>query len=129
MKYNYEFLDETIEIEVSEEWAAVLFEMDRIEYNNNHTETRRHTPLDTTKDKRRALISSEPDLADLMILKEEVQIVEEAIKDLSPAQQEVIEAVCYCGMSVSDFAVSKGMSQPAASDRLMKARKKLKKLL
>ena len=84
MKYNYEFLDETVEIEISEEWAAVLYEFDKREYNNNHTETRRHITLD---------------------------------------------AVCYEGMIISDFATLKGISRPAATDRLKKARKKLKKHL
>ena len=46
MKIKYEFADETIEIEVSEDWGAVLIELDRQEYNNDHAETRRHCSLD-----------------------------------------------------------------------------------
>ncbi len=129
MKYNYEFLDETVEIEVSEEWAAILYEFDKREYNNNHTETRRHITLDTVKNNNKAVISPELGMADLMILKEEVQRVEKALESLSLAQKEVIDAVCYEGMIISDFAALKGISRPAATDRLKKARKKLKKLL
>ena len=129
MKYNYEFLDETVEIEISEEWAAVLYEFDKREYNNNHTETRRHITLDTVKNNNKAVISPEPGMADLMILKEEVQRVEKALESLSLAQKEVINAVCYEGMIISDFAALKGISRPAATDRLKKARKKLKKHL
>ena len=129
MKYNYEFLDETVEIEISEEWAAVLYEFDKREYNNNHTETRRHITLDTVKNNNKAVISPELGMADLMILKEEVQRVEKALESLSLAQKEVIDAVCYEGMIISDFAALKGISRPAATDRLKKARKKLKKHL
>ena len=129
MKYNYEFLDETVEIEISEEWAAILYEFDKREYNNNHTETRRHITLDTVKNNNKAVISPEPGMADLMILKEEVQRVEKALESLSLAQKEVIDAVCYEGMIISDFATLKGISRPAATDRLKKARKKLKKHL
>ena len=43
MKTKYEFVNgEVVEIEVSEEWAEVLAELDRQEYNNDKKETRRH---------------------------------------------------------------------------------------
>ena len=45
MKIKYEFATETVEIEVSEEWANILIDLDRQEYNN-HKETRRHCSLD-----------------------------------------------------------------------------------
>ncbi len=129
MKYNYEFLDEVVEIEVSEEWAAVLIEMDRREYNNNHTETRRHMPLDTVKNNNKAVTYTEPDVADLVILKEELKTVESAIPRLTRTQREIIMAVCYDGMSITEFAKSKGIDQSAASKRMATARKRLKKFL
>ena len=106
--YKYEFVTEAVEVEISEEWAAVLYELDRRENNN------------------KAVISPEPDVADLIVLKEELQMVEMAIGSLPLGQQEVIDAVCYEGMLPSDFAVSKGISRAAATDRLMRARKNLK---
>ena len=96
--YKYEFVTEAVEVEISEEWAAVLYELDRREYNNNHTETRRHISLDTVKNNNKAVISQEPDVADLIILKEELKMVEMAIGSLPLGQQEVIDAVCYEGM-------------------------------
>ena len=124
--YKYEFVTGAVEVEISEEWAAVLYELDRREYNNNHTETRRHISLDTVKNNNKSVISPEPDVADLIVLKEELQMVEMAIGSLPLGQQEVIDAVCYEGMLPSDFAVSKGISRAAATDRLMRARKNLK---
>ncbi len=46
MKIKYEFVNETIEIEVDEAWASVMLDLDRQEYNVNHKETRRHCSLD-----------------------------------------------------------------------------------
>ena len=42
MKIKYEFANEVIEIEVSDEWGMVILEMDRLDYNNDKKETRRH---------------------------------------------------------------------------------------
>ena len=46
MKIKYAFADETVEIEVSEEWGNILIDLDRQEYNNDHAETRRHCSLE-----------------------------------------------------------------------------------
>ena len=40
--YTYEFATGNKEIEISEEWMKVLEDLDRVEYNNDQTETRRH---------------------------------------------------------------------------------------
>lgn len=45
MKIKYEFANETVEIEVDEEWGNLLIDLDRQEYNNDHAETRRHCSL------------------------------------------------------------------------------------
>lgn len=46
MKIKYEFATETTEIEVNEEWATILIDLDKQEFNNNRRETRRHNSLD-----------------------------------------------------------------------------------
>ena len=46
MIYRYDFLDGSETVDVSEEWAAILEEMDREEAKNHRKETRRHTSLD-----------------------------------------------------------------------------------
>ena len=35
MKVKYEFVNETVEVEVDEQWATVIAELDRRDYNNN----------------------------------------------------------------------------------------------
>ena len=49
-QYQYKFTDEVITVEISDEWASVLSELDREEYNNDHAETRRHVSLDNGED-------------------------------------------------------------------------------
>lgn len=51
-KYSYTFADESLqEIEVSEEWAKTLAELDREEKNANRRETRRHVSIDKRLDR------------------------------------------------------------------------------
>ena len=57
MKIRYEFVTGTVEVEVSAEMAALHMELDRIEYNNNHKEARRHTTLDNGFDEKEWLAS------------------------------------------------------------------------
>lgn len=45
MKYKYEFVNETVEIEVDAKWAKVLKNLDQKEALNERTETRRKEPL------------------------------------------------------------------------------------
>ena len=61
MKIKYEFANEVIEIEVSDEWGMVILEMDRLDYNNDKKETRRHLSLDTGFDQGSWLMSDEHD--------------------------------------------------------------------
>ena len=42
MKIKYQFANETVTIEVEDQWATVLVDLDREEYNDNHRETRRY---------------------------------------------------------------------------------------
>ena len=46
MKIQYKFANESVEIEVSDEWGEILIDLDRQEYNKDHKETRRHYHLE-----------------------------------------------------------------------------------
>ncbi len=47
MKYTYRFANGDVnEIEVTEDQAFALTDLDRLEYNNDHTNTRRHISLE-----------------------------------------------------------------------------------
>lgn len=47
MKIKYQFTDETVEIEVDEEWGNIIVDLDREEYNNNHRRDRHCYSLDS----------------------------------------------------------------------------------
>lgn len=132
MKYEYEFSTEEIEIEISEEWAEVLRELDREEYNCNHRETRRHVTIDT-RDEREWMITRSDDpsaMMDAAILNECVNEKKNAIKEsLTREQQRLILRHCLRKVSLTDIAKKEGVSQPTLSKRLSKIRKKIKKFL
>ena len=129
MKIKYEFANEVIEIEVSNEWGLVVLEMDRLDYNNDKKETRRHLSLDTGYDLGDWLMSDEYDPGRTIDEETEQEIIKNILSHLTSTQAEVVRAVCFEGMSITEFAKSKGISQPAASQRLITAKNRLKKLL
>ncbi len=130
MKYTYHFANGDINvIEVTDEDAFSLFELDRLEYNNNRANTRRHVHLDFDKETGsdwlivedegyQALFSNEPD----------AERIRRAIGQLTPKQQALLQALFWSGVSVSGYAKQTGVSQSAVSQQLATAIKKLKKI-
>ena len=108
MKIKYEFADGDVEVDVPNEWASILVELDRLERNNDK------------KDKNlTAIFETDSKFGRLT----------EAIKYLSDKQKSLIQAVYFDGMSVSDCAKHMGISQSAVSQQLKTIYKKLKKFL
>ena len=128
MKIKYEFADETIEIEVSEDWGAVLIELDRQEYNNDHAETRRHCSLEEYNLDGN-LVSNGGDVEDAFLISEDNKKLYAAIKKLEPRQQYLIEQVYFLGRKQVDIAAEEGVSHVAITYALQRAVKKLKKFL
>ena len=128
MKIKYEFADETIEIEVDENWGAVLIELDRQEYNNDHAETRRHCSLEEYNLDGN-LVSNGGDVEDAFLISEDNKKLYAAIKKLEPRQQYLIEQVYFLGRKQVDIAAEEGVSHVAITYALQRAVKKLKKFL
>ena len=127
-KVNYEFVTgEVVEIEVSEEWAEVLKEMDRNEHNINQTETRRHCTLDVLGDEGEWMLDETTDPALIAEMRETMELVIGAIKSITPKQRDIIKRVAIEGMSIVDYAEKECISQPVASKRLKAAQKNIKK--
>lgn len=129
MKIKYEFADETIEIEVDENWGAVLIELDRQEYNNDHAETRRHCSLDQLTSDGNDCVASSDDVEDAFLISEDNKKLYAAIKKLEPRQQYLIEQVYFLGRKQVDLAAEEGVSHVAITYALQRAVKKLKKFL
>ena len=128
MKIKYEFVNESTEIEVSEEWGSVLLELDRQEYNYNHKETRRHCSLEAYNQDDN-LFSSDEDVLDTIISCFEREELKEAVSKLSEPQQKIIHAVFDCNISPSKYAKIKGISRVAAYKTYNLAIKNLKNFL
>ena len=128
MKIKYEFADETIEIEVDENWGAVLIELDRQEYNNDHAETRRHCSLEEYNLDGN-FVSNGGDVEDAFLISEDNKKLYAAIKKLEPRQQYLIEQVYFLGRKQVDIAAEEGVSHVAITYALQRAVKKLKKFL
>ena len=129
VKIMYRFADGHVEeLEVEQEVAETLKELDRQEYNNNHRETRRHVTFDCTEEKTwlavddqrlSRLFDSPPDEIRLRI----------AINQLEQHHRDLIIAIFYRGIKIVEYARLSGVSQSAISQQLGIAIKKLKKLL
>ena len=128
MKIKYTFATETVEIEVTDEWAAVLIDMDRQEHNNNQTETRRHCSLDALN-LDDAYLPSDVDLERDVLANVEKTALLDAIQKLQPQQQELIRRVYFGEEKLSDIAREEGVSKMAITNRMRKIMASLKKIL
>lgn len=127
MKITYKFVTgEVVEVEVSEEIGAVIVDLDRLEYNNDHKETRRHCSLEG---KAYEYAVEDPGLEALFAGPTDEDRLHAAIQKLDPGQQAMIRAIYFEGVSVNDYAARMGVTQSAISHRLQTVKKKLKKLL
>ena len=128
MKIKYEFANETVEIEVDEQWGSVLIDLDRQEYNNNQTETRRHCSLDAINLDENWLPSDEN--TELSVLQHlDNQRLYAAIAQLNPRQQSLICRVYFEGLSFADIARAEGRDASGIAKATARAVKKLKKFL
>ena len=129
MKVKYEYVNETVEIEVDEKWAAILAEMDKEENLNNRRETRRHEMLNQNIDGTSWLKAAVETPEEIVIRKESAEEIISAMKGLTKLQQEVFIAIHYQGYGVTDYAKKIGIDKSTVCKRLAVAGKKLKKFL
>ena len=130
MKITYKFVTgEVAEVEVSEKIGAVIVDLDRQEYNNDHKETRRHYSLEGKVYEGMDYAVEDSGLEALFAGPTDEERLHTAIRQLSPDQQEMVRAIFFENVSVNDYAARMGVTQSAISHRLQTVKKKLKKLL
>lgn len=129
MKIQYKFVNETISIDVPDDWGEILIDLDRQEYNNNHKETRRHYSLEGKVYEGMDYAVEDPGLEALFAGPTDEERLRAAIQKLAPDQQAMIRAIYFEGVSVNDYAARMGVTQSAISHRLQTVKKKLKKFL
>ena len=129
VKIMYRFADGHVEeLEVAQEVAETLKELDRREYNNNHRETRRHVTFDCTEEKSWLAVDDQR-LSRLFDDPPEEVRLRMAINQLEQHHRDLIIAIFYRGIKIVEYAKLTGVSQSAISQQLGIAIKKLKKLL
>ena len=129
MKIKYEFATETVEIEVTEEWADVIKELDRQEYNSNHRETRRHTSLNTGMDHSDWLRSIESDPYCQYETNVQARRIRKAVSRLTSDQKHLIQKRFLEEMSAEDYAAECNVNSESVYQRTQTIRKHLKKML
>lgn len=129
MKIKYQFANETVEIEVSEEWGNVLIELDRRECNNNRRETRRHESYSGDNDKMNPLEDRNVDIEDDLLQRMDTERLLAALEKLLPQQQSLVKKVFFEELALTQIAHEQGVSQQAISKQLKVIYKKLKTFL
>lgn len=116
------------EITVTEAKGKEIIELNRIEYNDNHRETRRHVSLEAY-DPYGALVKDDADPLQEVINKEEMDQLQQSISQLTPGQQKLIMKKFWDGMKQIDIAKDEGVSKMAITKRLQTIKRRLKKIL
>lgn len=129
MKIKYQFADETLEIEVSEEWGSVLIELDRRERNSNRQETRRHQSYSGDNEKMDTLEDWSTDIEANYLCKADTERLTVALEKLLPQQRELVRKVFFQETSITQIAHEMGVSQQAISKQLNVIYKNLKNFL
>jgi DNA-directed RNA polymerase specialized sigma24 family protein len=125
MKYDYHFNNETISIDIPDSDYYVLVEMDRLEYNVNRKETRRHISLEAC-DKDDNQLPSRTDLEETCIQRMEIDALRRGMDSLLPEQRELIRKVFFENQSITSLAGAEGVSKAAICRRLNRALDRLK---
>ena len=125
MQYIYKTVTEDITIDISEEWASFLQDWDRMEYNNDHAESRRHYHLEACVYEGQDFATDDDVIERLL----EKCMLEPALEKLTTVQRDMIDALFYRGMTAQEYAASRGIRAQSASDIKLAALKKLKNFL
>ena len=125
MKYRYAFTTGEEVVEISEEWAAVLEEMDHEEQLSNRRETRRHQSLDDLLYEGLDF-ASDGDAESPLLEKEFTAELADALEKLTEIQRRRLLMHCE-GMTVREIASREKASAMACEESIQGAVKKMKK--
>ena len=109
-------------------WLVISKGEERLQYNNDQTESRRHYSYSDQNDKFDTLMADE-DLFETVFEKLEKEELIEAIKALEPQQQELVKELFYEERKMTEIAREEGVVANSIRDRKTKILKKLKKIL
>ena len=126
MKIKYKFANESIEVDVAENWGNILIELNRLEYNVDHTETRRHTSLSSFTYEDQKYFDAGTDLLAELI---DSEVVSRAMANLTERQQYLIRKVYLEGWKLTEIAALEGVDESAIRHAVNRAKRRLKNVL
>ena len=130
VKITYRFADGHVEeLEVEQEVAETLKELDRQEYNNTQKETRRHTSLSAMEYEDERFAARDVDVLAEILRRIDSENLRRALPMLTPAQQDLVRRVFFLGERPSDIAEAEGVDKSAIAHRLERIFRQLKKSL
>ncbi|PRR84556.1 RNA polymerase sigma factor [Clostridium vincentii] len=130
MNIKYEFVTgEIVEIEVSNNIAELNIEIEKITYNSNQKERRRHYSLDDMQGHGLQFEDTEVDIVTIVEKRERDALLRNELDKLLPQQNQLIKKVFFQGMTIIEIARTEGVSEAAIRNRLNKIYKKLRKTL
>ena len=115
-------------ITVTEAEGKEIIELNRIEYNDNHRETRRHVSLEAY-DPYGALVKDDTDPLQEVINKEEMDQLHHSINQLKPEQQKLVMKKFWNDMKQVDIAKDDGVTKMAITKLFQTIYRRLKKNL
>ena len=116
------------EITVTEAEGKEIIELNRIEYNNNHRETRRHVSLEAY-DPQGVLVKYNADPLQEAINKEEMEQLHHSINQLKPEQHKLVMKKFWNDMKQVDIAKDNRVTKMAITKRFQTIYRRLKKNL
>ena len=116
------------EITVTEAEGKEIIELNRIEYNDNHRETRRHVSLQAY-DPYAVLVKDNSDPLQEAINKEEMDQLHHIINQLKPEQQKLVMKKFWNDMKQVDIAKDNRVTKMAITKRFQTIYQRLKKNL
>ena len=117
------------EMEVEQEIAYTLKELDRQEYNNTQKETRRHTSLSEVEYEDERFAARNADVLEKTLRRMDAEALRHAVHMLTPAQQDLVRRVFFLGERATEIASAEGVTKQAIQRRLNKIYARLRKLL
>ena len=130
VKITYRFADGHMEeLEVEQEVAETLKELDRQEYNNTQKETRRHTLLSDLEYEDERFAARNADVLEKALRRIDAEALRCALPILTPAQQDLVRRVFFLGERPSEIAEAEGVDKSAITHRLERIYRQLKKTL
>lgn len=128
-KISYEINGTRVEVEVTDEFAALYEQMDEEDKRVNRKETRRHQSLETLVEGGYQIADPDSDIEETLIKQYDIDRLHRALAVLTDDQKWLVEQVFYYGRKQSEIAVELGVCKQALNNRITRVIKKIKKFL